>query len=106
MTKLCLSRAQLLARMKSYAVGFRRHGVQQGDRVCVHVNNNVENYAAMYGCILAGATIVMAKTSLTERKLAWLQNGLLRNKITDKNAAVTALERGKRSGAQEMKAPL
>lgn len=66
---LCLSRAQLLARMKSYAVGFRRHGVQQGDRVCVHVNNNVKNYAAMYGCILAGATIVMAKTSLTEREL-------------------------------------
>lgn len=69
--ELCLTRAALLVRMKRYAVGFRRHGVQAGDRVCVHLNNNVENYAAMYGCILAGAGIVMAKTSLTERELQY-----------------------------------
>lgn len=69
--ELCLTRAQLLVRMKRYAVGFRRHGVQPGDRVCIHVNNNAENFAAMYGCILAGATLVMAKTSLTERELRY-----------------------------------
>ncbi|KAL3224367.1 hypothetical protein MRX96_026631 [Rhipicephalus microplus] len=41
----------------------------QGDRVCAHLRNSLENLAAMYGCIFTGATLVLAKTSLTEREL-------------------------------------
>ncbi|XP_070392625.1 uncharacterized protein [Dermacentor albipictus] len=66
-----LTRAQVLAGMERYAVGFQQHGVLPGDRVCIHVDNEVENLLAMYGCILAGATIVLAKTSLTERELRY-----------------------------------
>lgn len=68
---LSLTRRELLALLERYAVGFRRHGVQPGDRVCVHLTNTVENLVAMYSCVLAGATIVMAKTSLTENELRY-----------------------------------
>ncbi|KAK8756023.1 hypothetical protein V5799_001273 [Amblyomma americanum] len=60
------TRAEVLARMQRYAVGFRQHGVLPGDRMCVHLKNSVENLIAICGCILSGATIVLAKTSLTE----------------------------------------
>lgn len=66
-----LSRAQLLAWMQRFAVGFRSHGVGPGDRVCVHLTNGVHNLVATYGCILAGASIVLAKPSLTERELRY-----------------------------------
>lgn len=65
--KLSLTRSELLVRLQRYAAGFRRHGVLPGDRVCVHLSDSVENLVAMYGCAIAGATLVMAKTSLTER---------------------------------------
>ncbi|XP_075725422.1 uncharacterized protein LOC119179185 isoform X2 [Rhipicephalus microplus] len=63
------TRAELLALMKCYAVGFQQQGIGPGDRVCAHLKNSLENLAAMYGCIFAGATLVLAKTSLTEREL-------------------------------------
>ncbi|KAH9372763.1 hypothetical protein HPB48_020058 [Haemaphysalis longicornis] len=69
--RLSLTRRELLAHLERYAVGFRRHGVMPGDRVCVHVTNSVENLVAMYSCVLAGATILMAKASLTEYELRY-----------------------------------
>ncbi|KAH7969883.1 hypothetical protein HPB52_022404 [Rhipicephalus sanguineus] len=63
-----LTRAKLLAGMERYAVGLQQYGLLPGDRICVHHNNGVENLLVMYGCILAGATVVLAKTSLTENK--------------------------------------
>ncbi|XP_077560392.1 putative 4-coumarate--CoA ligase 1 [Haemaphysalis longicornis] len=66
-----LTRGEVLAQFKRYAVGFRSHGVMPGDRICVHFNNSVENIAAMYGCVLAGATVVMMKTSLTEQEILY-----------------------------------
>ncbi|KAL1469039.1 hypothetical protein MTO96_025117 [Rhipicephalus appendiculatus] len=63
------TRAELLALMRRYAVGFQQHGVGPGDRVCAHLRNSLENLVALYGCIFAGATLVLAKTSLTEREL-------------------------------------
>ncbi|KAK8782997.1 hypothetical protein V5799_015662 [Amblyomma americanum] len=65
-----LTRAEVLAHMQRYAVGFRQRGLLPGHRVCVHLKNSVENLIAMYGCVLAGATIVLAKTSLMEGKLS------------------------------------
>ncbi|KAH6935015.1 hypothetical protein HPB50_002964 [Hyalomma asiaticum] len=61
-----LTRAEVLARMERYAVGLQQHGVLPGDRICIHLNNKVDNLLVMYGCVLAGATVVLAKTSLTE----------------------------------------
>lgn len=59
-----ITRVEVLSRMQRYAVGFQRNGVVPGDRICVHLKNSVENILAMYGCILAGAAVVLAKTSL------------------------------------------
>ncbi|KAL1424323.1 hypothetical protein MTO96_020315 [Rhipicephalus appendiculatus] len=66
-----LTRAQLLAGMERYAVGLQQYGLLPGDRICVHLNNGAENLLAMYGCILAGGTIVLAKASLTEGELRY-----------------------------------
>uniref|UniRef100_G3MNC2 AMP-dependent synthetase/ligase domain-containing protein n=1 Tax=Amblyomma maculatum TaxID=34609 RepID=G3MNC2_AMBMU len=66
-----LTRFEVLVRMQRFAVGLRQHGVQAGDRVCVHLKNSVENMIAMYGCVLAGATVVLAKTSLTQNELRY-----------------------------------
>ncbi|KAK8772648.1 hypothetical protein V5799_024108 [Amblyomma americanum] len=57
--------------MQRYAVGFQQHGVLPGDRVFVHLKNSADNLIAMYSCVLAGATIVLAKTSLTEGELRY-----------------------------------
>ncbi|XP_029834051.2 4-coumarate--CoA ligase 1 [Ixodes scapularis] len=64
-----LTRAECLIQMQRFAAGFQAHGVQPGDHVCVHLDNSIDNYVAMYGCIFAGAVVVLAKTSLTEREL-------------------------------------
>ncbi|KAH6936789.1 hypothetical protein HPB50_022151 [Hyalomma asiaticum] len=66
-----LTRAEVLARMERYAVGLQQHGVLPGDRICIHLNNKVDNLLVMYGCTLAGATVVLAKTSLTEGELRY-----------------------------------
>lgn len=68
---LSLTRSDLLLRLQRYAVGFQRHGVLPGDRVCIHLSDSVENLVAMYACAIAGATLVMAKTSLTEYELRY-----------------------------------
>ncbi|KAL3188911.1 hypothetical protein MRX96_003063 [Rhipicephalus microplus] len=55
--------------MECYAVGFQQHGVGPGDRVCTLLSNSLENLAALYGCAFTGATLILAKTSATEREL-------------------------------------
>ncbi|KAL3196278.1 hypothetical protein MRX96_001624 [Rhipicephalus microplus] len=57
-----LTRKETLAHMERYAIGFRNNGVAPGHRICIHLDNGVENLVAIYGCILAGATVVLAKT--------------------------------------------
>lgn len=69
-----LTRREFFLRMQRYAAGFQQHGISMGDRVCVHLNNSIDNVAAMYGCIFAGATLVLAKTSLTEGELHYQIN--------------------------------
>uniref|UniRef100_A0A1E1X7M7 Putative acyl-coa synthetase n=1 Tax=Amblyomma aureolatum TaxID=187763 RepID=A0A1E1X7M7_9ACAR len=59
------------ARLRRYAAGFQQHGLRPGDRVCVHIGNSVENFVAMWGCVVAGASIVLAKPSLTARELRY-----------------------------------
>ncbi|XP_077560701.1 uncharacterized protein LOC144175496 [Haemaphysalis longicornis] len=69
--EMSLTRGELLVRLQRYAVGFKRHGVRPGDHVLIHLGNGVENLVAAFGCILAGATAVMAKPSLTEQEICY-----------------------------------
>ncbi|KAH6935017.1 hypothetical protein HPB50_002966 [Hyalomma asiaticum] len=91
-----LTRRETLAHMERYAMGFRRNGVAQGDRICVHLDNGVENLVALYGCILAGAVVVLAKPSLTENELRYQAEDcdcthiLTEKKYTEKVAKVAA----------------
>ncbi|XP_037508139.2 uncharacterized protein LOC119383936 [Rhipicephalus sanguineus] len=74
--------------MERYAVGLQKHGLLPGDRICIHLDNGVENLLVMYGCILAGATVVLAKTSLTERELRYqAEDGDCTHIITDEQYA-------------------
>nr|XP_037280860.1 4-coumarate--CoA ligase 1-like isoform X1 [Rhipicephalus microplus] len=66
-----LTRKETLAHMERYAIGFRNNGVAPGHRICIHLDNGVENLVAIYGCILAGAAVVLAKPSLTENQLRY-----------------------------------
>ncbi|XP_075546864.1 uncharacterized protein LOC142580022 isoform X2 [Dermacentor variabilis] len=64
-----LTKKELLSRLRRYAAGFQRHGIRTGARVCVHVENNIDSIVATWGCVAAGASIVLAKPSLTRREL-------------------------------------
>ncbi|KAL3209174.1 hypothetical protein MRX96_009362 [Rhipicephalus microplus] len=57
--------------MQRYAAGFRQNGVVAGDKICTYLKNSIENLLALYGCIMAGATVVLAKASLTESELRY-----------------------------------
>ncbi|KAH7953407.1 hypothetical protein HPB49_007827 [Dermacentor silvarum] len=74
---LSLTRAEVLAGMQRYAIGFRQNGMLPGDNVCIHLNNSVENLIAIYGCILAGATVFLASSLLTESKQTSLKQLIL-----------------------------
>ncbi|XP_065306623.1 uncharacterized protein [Dermacentor albipictus] len=81
---LSLTRAELLASMQRYAIGFLQNGMLPGDHVCIHVNNSVENLIAMYGCILAGAKVFLASALLTEHELRYqVEDGDCVHVITD-----------------------
>ncbi|XP_037570205.1 long-chain-fatty-acid--CoA ligase isoform X4 [Dermacentor silvarum] len=66
-----LTKKELLSQVRRYAAGFQRHGIRPGARVCVHVSNNIDSIVAMWGCVVAGASIVLAKPSLTEKELLY-----------------------------------
>ncbi|KAK8780310.1 hypothetical protein V5799_018351 [Amblyomma americanum] len=55
--------------MQRYAAGFQKHGLEPGHRVCVHLDNSTENFAAMWACVFAGASVVLVNASLTEREV-------------------------------------
>ncbi|KAM7292644.1 putative 4-coumarate--CoA ligase 2 [Ixodes scapularis] len=60
--------------MKRYAAGFQALGIQPEERVCVHIGNNAENIAVLYGLVFAGATVVLAHTSMNEGELCYQLN--------------------------------
>ncbi|KAH7934188.1 hypothetical protein HPB49_022633 [Dermacentor silvarum] len=87
--ELSLTRAEVLASMQRYAVGFRQNGMLPGDHVCIHMNNSVENLIAIYGCILAGGTVFLAYALLTEDELRnEVQDGDCTHVVTDEENAV------------------
>lgn len=62
-----LTRSEFLVLVQRFGAGFQLYGIKPGDHVCVHLNNSVDNFVALLGCLVAGATLVLAKPSLTER---------------------------------------
>lgn len=65
------TRQELLHALQRYAAGFQSHGLKLGDHVCVHLRNSVDSFVTVFGLIFAGATIILAKTSLTHRELLY-----------------------------------
>ncbi|XP_077486692.1 uncharacterized protein LOC144097982 [Amblyomma americanum] len=59
-----VTRRELLVLTQRYAAGFQKHGLQPGHRVCVHVGNSVQNLAAMWACVFAGASVVLISPHL------------------------------------------
>ncbi|XP_077486671.1 uncharacterized protein LOC144097953 [Amblyomma americanum] len=68
---VAVTRSELFVLMQRYAAGFQRHGVEPGDRVCVFLTNSVDSFVGMWSCVFAGASIVLARPSLTERELRY-----------------------------------
>ncbi|KAH7936793.1 hypothetical protein HPB49_004462 [Dermacentor silvarum] len=65
------TRQELLHALQRYAAGFQSHGLKLGDHVCVHLRNSVDSFVTVFGLIFAGATIILAKTSLTHQGPRW-----------------------------------
>lgn len=65
------TRRELLSALERFAAGFQTLGIKIGDHVCVHLRNSIDGFVAMFGLIFAGATVVLAKTSLEHRDLLY-----------------------------------
>ncbi|XP_040077084.1 LOW QUALITY PROTEIN: 4-coumarate--CoA ligase 1 [Ixodes scapularis] len=70
-THQSLTASQLLEKIRKYAVGYQRHCVKPGSRVCAYVGNAVETVAATFGVVFAGGTLVMAKPAYVARELVY-----------------------------------
>ncbi|KAH6935822.1 hypothetical protein HPB50_010313 [Hyalomma asiaticum] len=80
-----LAKEKLLLNPKKMAL----NGVLPGDHVCIHMSNSVENLIAIYGCILAGATVFLASTTLSESELRYeAEDGNCTHVITDEPNAM------------------
>ncbi|XP_077545340.1 uncharacterized protein LOC144158363 [Haemaphysalis longicornis] len=90
---LCLTRRQFLDRIRRYAVGFQARGIGPGDTVCAYLSNSVENFVAMYGVAFSGATVMLAKTSLTEQELYYqMKDGDATHVLTEAQYAEKVLK--------------
>ncbi|XP_077486376.1 putative 4-coumarate--CoA ligase 2 [Amblyomma americanum] len=65
------TRQELLLALERCAAGFQSLGVKLGDHACVHMRNSVDGFVVVFGLIFAGATVILAKTSLTHRELLY-----------------------------------
>ncbi|XP_077550654.1 uncharacterized protein LOC144163844 [Haemaphysalis longicornis] len=85
------TRAELLRVMERYAAGYQALGIKPGDHVCIHIKNCVESFVAMFGIIFAGATVILAKTSLTHGELLYqMKDGDANYILTDEPHAEKA----------------
>lgn len=66
-----LTSAEVLSRARRYAAGLQQHGIESGTRVCLNVPNTLESVLAMLAITATGASVVLAKPSLTERELLY-----------------------------------
>ncbi|KAM7307354.1 4-coumarate--CoA ligase 1-like [Ixodes scapularis] len=90
-THQSLTAHQLLEKIRKYAVGYQKHGVKSGSRVCAYIGNAVETVAAAFGVIFAGGTLVMAKTTYVERELVYtIEDSQCTFLLTDRKRASNA----------------
>ncbi|CAN8017398.1 unnamed protein product, partial [Ixodes persulcatus] len=69
------------------------HGVKPGSRVCTHIRNTIENMAAALAVVIAGGTLVMAKTAYVPREVLYvLRNSQCDYILTDKETAPNLLQ--------------
>ena len=67
-----LTFAELECGVGRVAAGLARLGVRRGDRVIMHLENNVDAVMAVYGSLRAGAVIVPVNPTIKSEKLAYV----------------------------------
>lgn len=58
----------MLKMFQKYTAGFQAHGIQQGDKVLLHLDNSLENLAAIYGVVFAGGIVILSETAASQGK--------------------------------------
>lgn len=64
-----VSYSEFLERLKVMASGFHSHGIGTGDRVLVHVENDIDSFVAACSIPLTGATLVTSDVTFNEEEL-------------------------------------
>jgi long-chain acyl-CoA synthetase len=67
-----VSYGALAAQANACARGLRALGVRRGDRVVLHLDNDVETVVALFGVLAAGAAFVMVNPTTKEAKLRFV----------------------------------
>ncbi|KAH7973308.1 hypothetical protein HPB52_024116 [Rhipicephalus sanguineus] len=61
-----LTRGEFFSQLRRFAAGFQAHGIGLGDRICVHVDNSVENMVALFSITFTGASVLLSNPVLNE----------------------------------------
>nr|XP_037274967.1 4-coumarate--CoA ligase 1-like [Rhipicephalus microplus] len=69
--KMHLTRAELFSHLRRFAAGFQAQGIGLGDRVCVHLDNSVENMVALFSITFTGASVLLSNPILNEDDLVF-----------------------------------
>ncbi|KAL3211379.1 hypothetical protein MRX96_008472 [Rhipicephalus microplus] len=69
--KMRLTRAELFSHLRRFAAGFQAQGIGLGDRVCVHLDNSVENMVALFSISFTGASVLLSNPILKEDDLVF-----------------------------------
>ncbi|KAL1485813.1 hypothetical protein MTO96_047202 [Rhipicephalus appendiculatus] len=66
-----LTRGEYFSRLRRFAAGFQAQGIGLGDRVCVHLDNSVENMVALFSITFTGASVLLSNPALKENELLY-----------------------------------
>ncbi|KAH7973305.1 uncharacterized protein LOC119374374 [Rhipicephalus sanguineus] len=69
--KMRLTRGEFFSQLRRFAAGFQAHGIGLGDRVCVHLDNSVENMVALFSITFTGASVLLSNPVLNENELVF-----------------------------------
>uniref|UniRef100_A0A131YKH1 Acyl coa synthetase n=1 Tax=Rhipicephalus appendiculatus TaxID=34631 RepID=A0A131YKH1_RHIAP len=69
--KMHLTRGEFFSELRRFAAGFQAHGIGLGDRVCVHLDNSVENMVALFSITFTGASVLLSNPVLNESELVF-----------------------------------
>ncbi|KAL1481223.1 hypothetical protein MTO96_034596, partial [Rhipicephalus appendiculatus] len=64
-----LTRGEFFSKLRRFAAGFQAHGIGLGDRICVHLDNSVENMIALFSITFTGASVLLSNPVLNENEL-------------------------------------